>query len=158
MKVHVHVHVVGVLLIRTIVNIGTVRRARAAAFRVITPTTTTTTTFLSRYTRQPSYTTRTRCTIRSFFQSSPWINHTPLKMEASSDKRGSTSNSASASSTRRKHLVLVGGGHAHLQVIKAFHKASRPSNLDVTLIDMQASASYSGMVPGKKNKNRRGET
>ena len=50
----------------------------------------------------------------------------------------------------RKHLVLVGGGHAHLQVIKAFNAASRPANLDVTLVDMQENASYSGMVPGKK--------
>ena len=46
-----------------------------------------------------------------------------------------------------KHLVLIGGGHAHAQVIKAL--ASRPKDLiKVTLIDMQQSASYSGMVPG----------
>jgi pyridine nucleotide-disulfide oxidoreductase family protein len=48
----------------------------------------------------------------------------------------------------RQHLVLVGGGHAHAQVIKAQNWASRPSHLKVTLIDQQASASYSGMVPG----------
>mmetsp|Transcript_26831 Transcript_26831/g.65216 ORF Transcript_26831/g.65216 Transcript_26831/m.65216 type:complete len:547 (+) Transcript_26831:387-2027(+) len=47
-----------------------------------------------------------------------------------------------------KHLVLVGGGHAHAQVIKALNKASRPKDLKVTLIDSQKSASYSGMVPG----------
>ena len=47
-----------------------------------------------------------------------------------------------------KNLVLIGGGHAHLQVIKAFHKKSRPENLNVILIDMQSFASYSGMVPG----------
>ena len=47
-----------------------------------------------------------------------------------------------------QHLVLIGGGHAHVQVIKAFNKASRPPNLKVTLIDVQKSASYSGMVPG----------
>ena len=45
-----------------------------------------------------------------------------------------------------KHLVLVGGGHAHAQVIKALNIASRPKNLQVTLIDAQKSASYSGMV------------
>jgi selenide,water dikinase len=43
-------------------------------------------------------------------------------------------------------VVLIGGGHAHVQVIKAFQ--SRPDNLNVTLIDLQSSASYSGMVPG----------
>jgi len=43
---------------------------------------------------------------------------------------------------------LIGGGHAHVQVIKAFHAQSRPSHLDVTLIDAQSSAIYSGMVPG----------
>ena len=48
----------------------------------------------------------------------------------------------------RQHLVLVGGGHAHVQVIKALNKQSRPQHLDVTLIDIQESASYSGMVPG----------
>ena len=47
-----------------------------------------------------------------------------------------------------KNLVLIGGGHAHLQVIKAFNKMSRPKNLNVILIDMQSFASYSGMVPG----------
>ena len=49
-------------------------------------------------------------------------------------------------STNRKHLILVGGGHAHVQVIKALNTASRPANVDVTLIDLQQSASYSGMV------------
>jgi selenide,water dikinase len=49
---------------------------------------------------------------------------------------------------RQKHLVLVGGGHAHAQVIKALNKASRPKDMKVTLIDQQTSASYSGMVPG----------
>ena len=43
-------------------------------------------------------------------------------------------------------MVLIGGGHAPVHVIKAFQ--SRPDNLKVTLIDLQSSASYSGMVPG----------
>ena len=47
-----------------------------------------------------------------------------------------------------QHLVLIGGGHAHVQVIKALNAAARPKNLDVTLIDAQTAASYSGMVPG----------
>jgi hypothetical protein len=47
-----------------------------------------------------------------------------------------------------KRLVLVGGGHAHVQVIKALNAQSRPTYLHVTLIDVQSSASYSGMVPG----------
>lgn len=52
------------------------------------------------------------------------------------------------SMSRKKHLVLVGGGHAHVQVIKALNIASRPKDMQVTLIDLQKSASYSGMVPG----------
>uniref|UniRef100_A0A7S3PD46 FAD/NAD(P)-binding domain-containing protein n=1 Tax=Amphora coffeiformis TaxID=265554 RepID=A0A7S3PD46_9STRA len=46
-----------------------------------------------------------------------------------------------------KHLVLIGGGHAHVQVIKAFSARPR-ERLQVTLIDQQYAASYSGMVPG----------
>ncbi|KAG7347419.1 selenide water dikinase [Nitzschia inconspicua] len=49
---------------------------------------------------------------------------------------------------RRQHLVLIGGGHAHVQVIKALNHASRPKYLDVTLIDMTKTPTYSGMVPG----------
>jgi NADH dehydrogenase FAD-containing subunit len=51
-------------------------------------------------------------------------------------------------SSKQQHLVLVGGGHAHVQVIKALNKAARPTNLRVTLIDTQPAAWYSGMVPG----------
>lgn len=50
--------------------------------------------------------------------------------------------------TNTKRIVLIGGGHAHVQVIKALNVNSRPSNLHVTLVDLQSSASYSGMVPG----------
>jgi selenide,water dikinase len=45
-------------------------------------------------------------------------------------------------------VVLVGGGHAHAQVLKALNGKSRPKNMHVTLIDMLTAASYSGMVPG----------
>lgn len=47
-----------------------------------------------------------------------------------------------------QRLVLVGGGHGHVQVIKALNRLSRPASVHVTLIDPQESASYSGMVPG----------
>jgi selenide, water dikinase len=47
-----------------------------------------------------------------------------------------------------QHLVLIGGGHAHVQVIKALNRGARPPHLHVTLIDAVAAASYSGMVPG----------
>jgi len=53
-----------------------------------------------------------------------------------------------ASSVVAKRLVLIGGGHAHVQVIKSLNQASRPKHLHITLIDSQKSASYSGMVPG----------
>ncbi len=56
--------------------------------------------------------------------------------------------SSPSSCSPQKRLVLIGGGHAHIQVIKALNKASRPENLKVILIDFQRSASYSGMVPG----------
>lgn len=47
-----------------------------------------------------------------------------------------------------KKVVLIGGGHAHLQVIKAFNKRDRPRDWHVTLVDKASFASYSGMVPG----------
>ena len=47
-----------------------------------------------------------------------------------------------------KKIVLIGGGHAHVQVIKALNVNTRPSDVQVTLIDIQSAASYSGMVPG----------
>lgn len=49
--------------------------------------------------------------------------------------------------TTTKRLVLVGGGHAHLQVIKALNHASRPEGLEVVLIDLTDRPCYSGMVP-----------
>lgn len=51
-------------------------------------------------------------------------------------------------SQSQQHLVLIGGGHAHAQVLRALNQKVRPSNLKVTLIDVQRHASYSGMVPG----------
>ena len=46
-----------------------------------------------------------------------------------------------------KRLVLVGGGHAHLQVIKGLNYASRPEDLEVVLVDLTDRPCYSGMVP-----------
>ncbi len=49
--------------------------------------------------------------------------------------------------TSTKKLVLVGGGHAHLQVIKGLNHASRPEDLEVVLVDLTDRPCYSGMVP-----------
>jgi len=48
----------------------------------------------------------------------------------------------------KRRLVLIGGGHAHVQVLKGLNKKNRPKDMEITLIDSQRSASYSGMVPG----------
>lgn len=46
-----------------------------------------------------------------------------------------------------KQLVLAGGGHAHLHLLKAL--AARPwPDVEVTLVSPQARQIYSGMVPG----------
>lgn len=47
----------------------------------------------------------------------------------------------------RKHLLLVGAGHAHLHVLEQLAQ-HRPSDLDVTLLTPDAWQTYSGMVPG----------
>jgi pyridine nucleotide-disulfide oxidoreductase family protein len=60
----------------------------------------------------------------------------------------SQQNESPTLSSKEQHLVLIGGGHAHVQVLKAIHAGSRPAHLRVTLIDTEKSASYSGMVPG----------
>jgi selenide,water dikinase len=44
------------------------------------------------------------------------------------------------------HLVLVGAGHAHLEVLRQFARA-RPS-WRVTLVTLRARSAYSGMLPG----------
>jgi pyridine nucleotide-disulfide oxidoreductase family protein len=46
-----------------------------------------------------------------------------------------------------KRLVLVGGGHAHLAVLRAMANR-RPSDLDLVLITPTVHPSYSGMLPG----------
>lgn len=46
-----------------------------------------------------------------------------------------------------KHLVLIGGGHAHLAVLSALAKQQNPQ-LHLTLITPQPQQTYSGMLPG----------
>jgi NADH dehydrogenase FAD-containing subunit len=46
-----------------------------------------------------------------------------------------------------KHLVLLGLGHAHVQVLHGLAQ-SRPADLNLTVIAPRSQAVYSGMVPG----------
>lgn len=46
-----------------------------------------------------------------------------------------------------KRLILVGGGHAHLSVLRALAK-KRPAGLDVVLVTPSKHQNYSGMLPG----------
>mmetsp|Transcript_23647 Transcript_23647/g.57059 ORF Transcript_23647/g.57059 Transcript_23647/m.57059 type:complete len:452 (+) Transcript_23647:51-1406(+) len=76
-------------------------------------------------------------------------NHNPSVARKSIMHRSTKTNHSSSSSTpQTKRVVLIGGGHAHVQVIKSLNAHLRPSYVHVTLIDLQSSASYSGMVPG----------
>lgn len=47
----------------------------------------------------------------------------------------------------RKHLVLVGGGHAHVLVLEAFARRPEPK-LHITLVSKDPLTPYSGMLPG----------
>ena len=62
-------------------------------------------------------------------------------------KKQSTCMMMSMEKQRKKKLVLVGGGHAHLQVIKALRN-NNEDGWEVTVVDVQTHASYSGMIPG----------
>lgn len=46
-----------------------------------------------------------------------------------------------------RHIVLVGGGHAHVHVLRAFGLRPR-QRVTVTLISREGRTPYSGMVPG----------
>jgi selenide,water dikinase len=46
-----------------------------------------------------------------------------------------------------KHLILLGGGHAHLHVLQAFAREPLPG-AQVTLVSPYPQLTYSGMVPG----------
>lgn len=52
-----------------------------------------------------------------------------------------------SSPSSRQNLLLIGGGHAHLEVFRAFHEQP-PENCKITLLVDQPTAVYSGMVPG----------
>lgn len=49
--------------------------------------------------------------------------------------------------TNAKHLVFIGGGHAHALVLRKWLTNSAP-NTRITLISPDPSAAYSGMLPG----------
>jgi len=66
---------------------------------------------------------------------------------SSDDEDNQNNNNNNNSNNKRKRLLLVGGGHAHIQVLKSLNWASRPDDLDVTVVDLTSTPSYSGMVP-----------
>ena len=47
----------------------------------------------------------------------------------------------------KKTLVLIGGGHAHIEVLRQLSINPAP-DLDVALFDPSPSVWYSGMLPG----------
>lgn len=54
---------------------------------------------------------------------------------------------ASPSPHRERHLLLVGGGHAHVFVLEAFAHRAEPG-LRLTLVTKDRLTPYSGMLPG----------
>jgi len=46
-----------------------------------------------------------------------------------------------------KRVVLLGGGHSHLEVVRRFG-ANRIGNAEISLVDPAQFATYSGMLPG----------
>ncbi|MGF9758561.1 FAD-dependent oxidoreductase [Microvirga sp. 0TCS3.31] len=59
----------------------------------------------------------------------------------------STAFMAPSTATTRKHLLLVGGGHAHVLVLEAFARYPEPG-LAITLVSKDRLTPYSGMLPG----------
>lgn len=54
---------------------------------------------------------------------------------------------APSAATARKHIALVGGGHAHVLVLEAFARSPEPG-LAITLVSRDRLTPYSGMLPG----------
>ncbi len=48
---------------------------------------------------------------------------------------------------RTKRLLLIGGGHAHIEVLRQFAKAPEPG-VEIVLVSPESSLLYSGMLPG----------
>ena len=48
---------------------------------------------------------------------------------------------------RPRHVVLVGAGHAHVEVLRSFAE-SPPADITLTLVTRSRHAPYSGMLPG----------
>src|ERR1035437_5718823 len=48
---------------------------------------------------------------------------------------------------RRRHIVLIGAGHAHVEVLRCFRLRPDPS-VRLTLVTPGRDTSYSGMLPG----------
>lgn len=46
-----------------------------------------------------------------------------------------------------RHLLLLGGGHSHVEVVRQFGEHPVP-NATITLVDAERFATYSGMLPG----------
>jgi NADH dehydrogenase FAD-containing subunit len=91
---------------------------------------------------------RKRTSCRLLNSALPPTTTTTAAAAAADDAAAAAAAAPPANEYQKKsyHLVLIGGGHAHVQVVKAL--ANRPHYLKVTLIDQQPTATYSGMVPG----------
>jgi pyridine nucleotide-disulfide oxidoreductase family protein len=48
----------------------------------------------------------------------------------------------------RKSIVLIGGGHAHIEVVRRSASVFGDQDTDITLISPEQHAVYSGMIPG----------
>src|SRR6185369_13823117 len=65
----------------------------------------------------------------------------------SSGVRRSDVSSVDRARAGTRHLVLVGGGHAHVSVLRSF--AMQPvEGAHVTVVSAASQSAYSGMVPG----------
>ncbi|MFQ5767807.1 MAG: hypothetical protein ACE5ID_07475, partial [Acidobacteriota bacterium] len=57
------------------------------------------------------------------------------------------SRTASQGTRHDIQLLLVGGGHAHLEVVRRYH-LNRPPGVGLTLVSAFPRHHYSGMIPG----------